>query len=387
VSGAGRTVHAVVVSSAPPRRCGIALYARDLATALVAAEGRQVTISWVPVLDASLVASVGPVLTVLRGPDDTADSARAAAEAVNRAQPDVVWLQHEFGLFGRWQMPYRHMLGLFLEALRRPLVTTLHTVLSEPPSSVRRVVQRIGKLSARLVVMSTQAAHLLRDVYDIDPDKVSVIPHGVRLGSLATMGRPSRADAPMILSFGLISPGKGLDNVIRAMPAVLARWPAARYVIAGQSHPSLSWADSVGYRARLRTIANELGVAESIGFVDEFLTEVELDSFLARADLVVVPNLDSQQVSSGTLARAVGSSCAIVAGANGHSRDVAARGAVRLVTGTVPDETVAAITELLASPSELASLRQRAGAYAAATSWDVVARRSIRLLQALVRGG
>lgn len=321
------------------------------------------------------------MLALLAGPDDTRESALAAALAVNRAQPDVVWLQHEFGLYGRWQMPYHHALESFLAALRHPVVTTLHTVLSEPPQSVRRALVGIATLSSRLVVMSSQAAAVLSDVYDVEADRVAVIPHGSGRGRQRRRRRSSPAGRPMLLSFGLLSPGKGIDNVIHSLPAVLARWPEATYVIAGQSHPSLSWSDSIGHRHHLLAVARELGVDRHVLFIDRFLSEAELDMLLARADLVVLPNLDPQQASSGTLARAVGAGCAVVAGANAHSRDVAAHGAVQLVSQPAPDSIGAALAALLGDPGKMRRLRARSRAYAAATSWEVVGGRAARLVQ------
>jgi glycosyltransferase involved in cell wall biosynthesis len=375
-----------MVSSVPPKRCGIALYACELTTALEGAAGQGIAISWVPVMGTSSAASVGPIVAALRGSGDTAGSALAAAMKVNRTSADVVWVQHEFGLYGRWQMPYRHSLGVFLGALRRPVVTTLHTVLSEPPANVRRVVQRISTFSAQLIVMSSQAAYALHDVYRVSAPTVSVIPHGVRVVPDSAGTRPDCGDHPGILSFGLISPGKGLHNVIRALPAVAARWPGVRYTIAGQSHPSLSRADSAGYRATLHRLAAQLGVAPNVRFENRFLSNAELDSLLVAADLVVVANADPQQVSSGTLARAVGAGGAVLAVPNGHSRDLAALGAVRLLSDATPTAIAAATIDLLSQPQQRAELRERARRYGVAHSWDVMAHRYAHLLEIARRG-
>lgn len=377
-------MHVVMVSSGSPEKCGIASYSADLIEAF-ATESKEFLFSWI------VVGKITPegqkssmVLGSLDGPTGTALQARTAAKAVSRASADVVWLQHEYGLYGRWRIPYKDTLGPFLERLELPLVTTLHTVLSQPPTGVAAALRRLSARSAVVTVMCSDAAKLLTNVYKVPSEKIAIIPHGVRL-----IERPEpvtdqirrRSDpGPVIVSFGFLSPTKGIENAISAMPYILAEWPNAMYVVAGQSHPLLGRTASVGYRRQLADLAKQMQVAPSVKFVNRFIANPDLDLLLSRCDFVISPYLDMDQSSSGTLARAVGSGCVVVSSVNGHSRDLASFGAVHLLESTSPVEIARAIISLLAEPRRMDELRRRSEEYSRRNSWWAVSRRAAGIL-------
>jgi len=368
------------------------LFARDMAVALASVPARQVELSWVGVAAGhdSPMPDAGRVLAVLPGLEDRSMAGERAAAAINRARPDVVWLQHTFGLFGRWEAPYTDSLGPFLAALEPPLVTTLHTVPFDPPHGVPAALRRICDASERLIVMSSPALRHLSELYDVSVAKGVLIPHAVHRSRRPDAAIPVDAGLgdPLILSFGLIRPGKGLVNAVAAMPRLLASWPFARYVIAGQDHPATAFRrDYAGYRAQLSQAVREAGVEEAVTFVDRFLSEGELDGLLSRAAIVLTPYLHPDQASSGTLARALGAGRVVVSSLNGHSFDAAEHGAVELLPGTTPREIADTVHRVLAHPARRRGLERRARAYSRTRPWSTIAERSIAVLLAAARTG
>ncbi|MDP9483505.1 MAG: glycosyltransferase, partial [Chloroflexota bacterium] len=276
------TLQIAFVATYPPRRCGIATFTRDLNRAV--GGGRVIAIR-----DQD---EPGPdPLEVLRqvSRDEPVDYLRAARE-VNRSDIDVVSLQHEYGIFGG--RDGAHILG-FVEALEVPVAATLHTVLRRPTASQRAVLAALGERVAAVVAMSRGAADLLAEVYDVDPDKIRVIRHGVPDlplvdpdGIKPELGLAGRE---VILSFGLLGPGKGYEQVIEAMATVRDARPRTLFVILGASHPELVRREGEAYRDRLRQRVDDLGLTGHVRFEDRFVTTTELGRWLLAADVFVTP--------------------------------------------------------------------------------------------------
>jgi glycosyltransferase involved in cell wall biosynthesis len=256
----------------------------------------------------------------------------AVADRLNRAAYDVVALQHEYGIYGGDDG--ERTLDL-LDELDVPVVSTLHTVRAQPSGNQRRILDAIVRSSARVVVLSRAAARLLVEVYGHDPGKVEVIPHGVPdlpfVEPEAVKPFLGLAGRPTVLSFGLLGPGKGYELAINAMADVVPAVPAACYVILGATHPELLGREGEAYRSSLQGLVTDLGLGEHVRFVDSYVDLPTLGRWLQAADVFVTPYPGAEQVVSGTLAYALGTSKALVSTPYAYARELLADGRGRLV--------------------------------------------------------
>lgn len=249
-----------------------------------------------------------------------------AAKYLNGAC-DVVCVQHEFGIFGG--VAGSHVLDLY-DGLEVPVVTTLHTILRDPTEAQRHVMKGILAKSAHVVAMGRKGREILRDVYHADPNRIALVPHGVpdldpeppdrAKGALGLQGKT------VLLTFGLLGPGKGLETVVRALPRVAAHDPSVLYVVLGATHPNEKAANGEAYRESLADLARELKVESHLRFVDEFVTQRRLVEHLRAADVYVTPYPHLEQVTSGTLAMAAGLGKAIVSTPFWHAEELLADG-------------------------------------------------------------
>ena len=301
------------VSSSVPRRCGIATFTADIMAAVKAAD---------PAVRCSVIAIDEPNSARAYSADVKArirqrepETYRAAASFINESNVDVVNIQHEFGLYGVWKDGvYEDHLRPFLIELRKPAVTTLHSVVPAPSPSMRDAVRSIAEHSDELVVMAHTAARLLKSDYGIGKTPV-VIPHGMPAieprGRHALKRRLDMTDRTIVSTFGLVDPRKGLEYVIGAMPAIVAEHPDALYLIVGQTHPELLKQRGEEYRNTLERAVEELGMSDHIAFVNEYLTQRAIVDYLLATDVYVTPYLDPNQITSGTLAYALGAGKAL----------------------------------------------------------------------------
>ncbi len=361
-----------IVGNHAPRQCGIAAFTTDLREALASA---------CPSLDSFVVAMNDPGRVYAYPPAVRCEIAecesvayRRAAEFLNHSGADVVSLQHEYGIFGG--RAGSDIVPL-LQSLRVPVVTTLHTVLAEPDPSQRAVLDAIARVSSRLVVMSAHGVALLREVYGVPGDKIDLIPHGVptlppAADSKARLGLSGR---PVILTFGLLGPNKGIEYVLDAMPTVLEHHPEAVYLVLGTTHPHLREREGESYRTALVARARSLGIEGHVVFHDRFVRGDELAEFVAAADLVVTPYLKPEQITAGTLAYAVGCGKAVISTPYWYARELLANGRGVLVAWRDPASIARAANTLLRDPASAESLRARAAAYGGDMAWPNVARR------------
>jgi glycosyltransferase involved in cell wall biosynthesis len=359
------------VSSNLPRRCGIATFSADLMAAVKAADPR-VACRIAAIDEPNAIRLYGDeVRWRIRQGD--ASSYRAAAEAINHSSVSIVNVQHEFGLYGTWtDGVYEDHLHPFLEALRKPVVITLHTVPPEPTASMRGAVRAAADMSDAIVVMADAAVGLLADRYGIAEVPV-VIPHGMpaiqphgRGRMKKKLGVPSRT---IISTFGLVDPRKGIEYMIEAMPAIVAGHPAALYVIAGQTHPELRRTDGERYRNQLVETVKRLGLENHVSFIDEYMAQRDIIELLLASDVYVTPYLDPQQITSGTLAYALGAGKAIVSTPYLHAKEALADGRGILVPFRDPAAMAEAVTSLLDHPDRRQALEHASYAYASDMSW------------------
>ncbi|OLC55898.1 MAG: hypothetical protein AUH85_08035 [Chloroflexi bacterium 13_1_40CM_4_68_4] len=310
---------------------------------------------------------------------------RDAALAINASNVDIVNVQHEFGLYGIWHDgTYDDHLAVFLEHLRKPVVVTLHTVPPRPEPWAREAIRGASERSDVVVVMARTAAGLLKDVYEIAKEPL-VIEHGMpaieprgrhRLKKqLGVKGRQ------IISTFGLVDPRKGLEYVIEAMPAIIAQQPSALYLIVGQTHPELLKKEGEAYRNSLVGAARRLGVTDHVKFVNEYLTQRQVVDYLLASDVYVTPYLDPNQITSGTLAYALGAGKAIVSTPYLHAREVLSEGRGILVPFRDAAEIADAVNKVLGDPVFKRGLEDRAFEYGKQMAWPAIGRRVLALMQ------
>jgi len=354
-----------------PRRCGIATFTTDLADAIAAELGGTECVVLAmnePGRRHDYPARVGFEI----GEGDVA-SYRRAADFLNVNAVDVVSLQHEYGIFGGKAGVL--LLDLVRE-LRMPLVTTLHTVLAEPSASQRAVMDELTSLSERVVVMSTNGADLLRDVHRVEARKIDVIPHGIPNLPFAKDSKDKLGleGNDVILTFGLLSPDKGIEYVIDALPLIVAQRPNTLYVVVGVTHPHVKEREGEAYRFMLEARAKRIGVDSNIIFHDRFVSHEELVEFLVAADIYITPYLKAEQSTSGTLAYAVGFGKAVISTPYRYARELLDGGRGVLVPSRDSDAIAREVIDILTNDAKRVALERRAATSTRRMSWPVVAR-------------
>jgi glycosyltransferase involved in cell wall biosynthesis len=358
-----------------PRQCGIATFTADLSGAL-ATEFPEVDCFVVAMNDAGK-SHAYPTQVRFEVAESDIASYRHAADFLNANKVDVVCLQHEYGIFGG--NAGCHILELLRE-LRMPIVTTLHTILGRPNPLQRRVMDELAQLSDRLVVMSAQGAALLREVHGVPNRKIDLIPHGIPSMPFArsSKSRLGVEGKSVILTFGLLSPDKGIEHVIDALPLIVARYPDTVYIVLGATHPHVKEQSGETYRLMLENQAQRLGVDSSIIFHNRFVSRDELTEFLSAADIYITPYLQPDQITSGTLAYAVGFGKAVISTPYLYARELLADGRGILVPWRDPQAIAREVVGLLGDDAKRLALRKRAAAYGHGMAWPAVARRYVQ---------
>jgi glycosyltransferase involved in cell wall biosynthesis len=368
----------------PPRRCGIATFTRDLGEGMVAADESVKPLVVAVTDEGSKYEYASEVEYEIR--QGTKSNYARAAELVNYKAVRWVSLQHEYGIFGGDDGAY---ILDFLGALRVPAAVTLHTVLDTPSPSQRAIVQKMAK-AAVLVVMSQVAADLLARRYELPISRVEIIPHGIPDMSPRDQrdlkARFGVAGQRMLLTFGLLGPNKGVETVIRAMPALVATYPDLVYFVVGATHPAVLRQNGEAYRTSLERLAEQLGVRDHVVFRDQYVTTKELCSYLQAADVFVSPYLNEAQVTSGALSYAMGAGAAVVSTPYWHAKELLAHGRGRLFPFGDSVKLAASISGLLDDPAELARVRKEGYAHTRAFTWSEVGRQYLRLGEMLERG-
>jgi predicted GH43/DUF377 family glycosyl hydrolase/glycosyltransferase involved in cell wall biosynthesis len=385
-NGGLQTIRIAFVSSHLPRRCGIATFSADVMAAVKTADPSSTT--RVAAIDEPN--GLRPYGTEVRWRirQGDADSYRAAAIAINASNVDIVNVQHEFGLYGTWSGDvYQDHLKPFLEALTKPAVTTLHTVPPRPSPSMREAIRSVVRLSDETVVMAEAAVGLLSDQYGISAP-VSVIPHGMpaiephgRVRMKEKLGVTGRT---LISTFGLVDPRKGLEYMIEAMPAVRAEHPSVLYLVAGQTHPELMRRDGERYRNHLNETVERLDLKGHVSFLDLYMAQRDIIELLLATDVYVTPYLDPQQITSGTLAYALGAGKAIVSTKYLHAIEALGDGRGVLVDFRDAGQLARAVNSLLDHPEQKQALERASYAYAKDMAWPRAGERWAELMRRVV---
>jgi len=368
------------LSTYPPRECGIATFCEDLIHATGGGGAFPEPIVIAMEGGARYHRYSRPVVHVVD--DRNEKDYQAAAEFINDSPADVVSLQHEFGIYGGvdGQGLYR-----FLGALRKPLVTILHTVLPEPDQNTREMIRALAEKSGRLVVMNPIASQILRRDYGVSLKKLAFINHGAPPPSIerreAIKQRLGVGGKKVMCTFGLVGSGKGLEYALRALPPVIRRHPDLVYLIVGQTHPGALRDDVDDYRASLTRVTRELGIEDNVQFVNHYLTKDEIISYLAASDIYITPYINPHQICSGTLAYAVASGRAIISTAYLHARFLL-RGERGLLVDFASAESISeAVAHVLDAPELQTQLESRTRAYGQRLLWTEIGARYRRLLR------
>ncbi len=370
-----------LLGSYAPRRCGVATFTRDLRAALLGE---------IPGLDCVVVAMNDgarrheyPPEVRYQVEEERLDDYRTAAEFLNDSAIDALSVQHEFGLFGG--SAGRHVTAL-LQAVRAPIVTTLHTILASPSEAQRAAMDDLVRLSSRVVTMSEQGAGILRGRYGVDASRIDLLPHGIPEVpiDLAAKGRLGLSGRRVILTFGLLSPDKGIEHAIGALPSIAARFPNLTYLVMGATHPHVLAHDGEQYREGLERHARRLGMTDHVRFVDRFVSQAELVEALAAADIYVTPYLNPEQITSGTLAYALGAGKAVISTPYRYARELLAEGHGVLVPWRSAAGIARAVIDLFSDEARYADMCLRARDRGRSMRWPRVARGYWKALEGAV---
>ena len=310
------------------------------------------------------------------------DSYRRAADFLNFNNADVLCVQHEFGIYGG--PAGSHLLAL-LKEVRMPVVTTLHTILRDPNTAQREVMTAIATRSDRLVVMSRKGAEMLGEIYAVPNQKIDIIPHGIPdidfVDSSVYKEQFGVAGRQVLLTFGLIGPGKGIEHAIEALPEIVRRHPNVVYLILGATHPHLFEREGERYRLSLERLAEDRGVKEHVIFHNRFVSLDDLKEFIGATDIYVTPYLNEAQITSGTLAYVFGAGKAVVSTRYWHAQELLAEGRGVLVPFRDPQAISEGVCGLLDEPDRLEKIRREAHAMGRDMIWPAVAKRYVESFQ------
>jgi glycosyltransferase involved in cell wall biosynthesis len=310
----------------------------------------------------------------------------SAAEFLNGSGADVVSLQHEFGIYGGDAGDY--VLSL-LQRLHAPVVTTFHTVLDSPDTHQRWATEQVCDLSARVVVMTERGRRMLREIYGVPGEKIALVAHGIPDVPFTNpddyKDRFQAAGRPLILTFGLLAPNKGIEFMLKALPEVVGEFPNVQYLVLGATHPNLVREEGEDYRLSLEEMARGLGVEANVRFHSKFVELNELTEFLAASDIYVTPYLHAAQITSGTLAYAFGCGKAVISTPYWHAEELLAEGRGVLV----PFEDSAALgnatLELLRDEKRREEMRTQAYRMGRAMIWEQSARNYMAIFTKAIR--
>lgn len=380
-----------VVSTYVPREDGLATFTHDLLDAILAARpGTRLSVAAITAPGATPVYPREVRWQIRQGvPSSYAEVGRA----LSRESPDLVLLQHEFTLYGRWDEAHVRLEDYtpwLLDALDRPIVTTLHTVLPQPDMRVREAVQRLYDRSVAMVVMADMAVKILGEDYALDPVRLRVMPHGVPelppFDSAAAKHELGLAGRTVLCTFGLLRRSKGIEVAIRALPAIVDDHPEVIYLVVGATHPEVRKQEGEAYREELMTLAHDLGVRKHVRFVGGYLAKPSLMRYLQATDIYITPYHDREQITSGTLAYALGFGHAIVSTPYIYAVETLAEGRGLLAEFNSPESIARCLRLYLDEPMFMRATRERARAYGRAMSWPRVGSRYAELLERVALG-
>ena len=370
----------VLIGSHLPRRCGIATFTTHLYESIVL--NVTDTDCWVVAMNDQPEGYSYPPQVRLEINQNQFNEYSQAADLLNLKQVDVVCIQHEYGIFGGQRGSY---LIELLSNLKVPIVTTLHTLPEDPSDRERNIILQLAELSDRLVVMSELSVEFLRNIYHVDMEKIAMIHHGIPdvplLESSTYKGKFHVSEKQVLLTFGLLSPGKGIETVIKALPEIVKAYSDVIYMVVGATHPHHKTEHGEEYRISLRLLAKKLGVEDHVVFHDNFVAEKDLPKYIGAADIYVIPYLNKSQIISGTLAYALGMGKAIISTSFLHAQEMLADGRGSLFPFHDHLQLAREVIDLLDHPDKLCAMQQKAYDYGRQMIWSNVGSRYIEIFE------
>ena len=373
------------VATYPPSECGIATFTKDV----VSSVAKYTPFSKPTVVAIKREHEIEPYERIVRFQilKENKQSYLDAAKFLNDSTIDIVSVQHEYGIYGG---PDGEYVLDFMEALEKPVVVTLHTVLQSPGPNQKRIIQEMGRMCKAMIVMVKTGRQILLDVYNADPKKVTIIPHGVpnvhRVSAASVKKALGIADKSILSTFGLINRGKGIEYVIQAMPKILEKHPNVIYLVLGETHPGVRKHEGESYRNMLTDTINGLGLQEHVRFNNRFLALNELVRYLCATDVYVTPYLNKDQIVSGTLAYALGCGKAIVSTPYLYAEEVLSDGRGILVDFESPDSIADTVNLILGDKEIKESLESAAYRYGRRAAWFNVAVDYLGLFHVILSG-
>jgi len=370
----------VFISSFPPRKCGIATFTCDLIKSTALA-GKGEFEPLVVAMQSGEQKYKEPVKFEIR--QNVKGDYICAADYINFSHVDVVSVQHEFGLFGGDAGSY---LSLLLNRLKAPIITTLHTVLDEPDSAFHKSLVDVCNVSYKVITMNERGVDMLRDIYKIPAKKIKLIPHGIPdlpfVDSNYYKHKFNLEDRRTILTFGLLNSNKGIEVMLKAMPAIVKDEPSVMYIVLGMTHPNVLKEEGEVYRFKLRQMVKDLKLQEHVIFYNRFVDDQELHNFLCAADVYVTPYLNEKQLTSGTLSFAVGAGKAVVSTPYWAAKELLADGRGKLIEFNNSKQISETIIEILKDDSQFYSLRRQAYDYGRSRTWPKIGQAYWKLFSA-----
>lgn len=371
------------ISTSLPTECGIATFNANLAHAInqhkiIAKDSFVIALS--DSEDLHTYSYPNDVKYIIRQ-NNQKDYLRAA-HYINTSQVDACIVEHEFGIYGGESGLY---LLTLLARINKPIITILHTVLKQPSHIQQTIIQQIAKRSSKIVVMSQKAIGFLTSIYHIPKSKIQYIEHGVPDLEPAPNNPIKKAypfkDNKVLLTFGLISRGKGLETVVEALPKVVQKHPNVKYVVLGNTHPGVVKSAGEEYRDSLKRFAKKLNVEDNLVFVNKFVDEQELHHYLSATDIYITPYLNEAQITSGTLSYAVGAGAAVISTPYWHAQELLAQKRGLLFDFKNSEQLAAMINELLEEPSKLNELKYNAYQYGLSLRWPAIGKNYVKVLE------
>ena len=379
--GKGASRKVAFISSYPPRRCGIATFTNDLISNISTA-GKE---NFEPLIVAMNAGEPGynePVKFEIRA--EIKNDYICAADYINFSHIDLVNIQHEFGLFGGDGGSYLNML---IERINAPIITTLHTVLETPELAYLKSMVEVCNGSKKIIVMNERGKGMLHNIYGIEENKIELIPHGIPdlpfIDSSYYKHKFGIEQRKTILTFGLLSKNKGIEMMLKAMPAIIKAEPTVLYIILGMTHPQVLKSDGESYRFSLQRLAEEMNCCEHVMFVNRFVSDEELHNFLCAADVYVTPYQNVEQLTSGTLSFAVGAGKAVVSTPYWAAEELLAEGRGRMVNFADSVKLAETIIEIFRDDALYYSLRRKAYDYGRCRIWPRIGQAYWQLFNAV----
>jgi len=372
------------IGTYPPRQCGIGIFTNSLVKAVVGNTENQ------KISKKAMVVAITDTPNCYTYPEEVKKIIQEdhlpdyidAAKFINYSDAKVCILEHEFGIFGGNDGAY--ILPL-LHHLEIPIIVTFHTVLKDPSSTQKSVVQEIGKEVARIVVMSKRAVTFLVDIYNIPKEKIVIIEHGVPDYDHITRENAKEkhgfSNLKILFTFGLLSRNKGIETVIKALPRVVEKYPDLLYIVLGATHPNVLKYSGDEYRYELQRMVKSYGLEKNVYFDNEFATENELMEYLQTCDIYISPYLNEAQITSGTLSYAIGTGCAVLATPYWHAQELLDNNRGRLFNFRDSVKLSNLLIELFENPEQLSIIRKNAYDYGKKTRWSKIEKQYLNLAE------